>query len=154
MEVWWLDLWIWRHPKRGFTIHNPIAPVGYVSAINASACAEVSLKLGSGRMKASDKVDHSVGLQLYVDLGSRLNRSEGHVIKFTVFRLLRGSGRFDECIRMHIRMNSCIQVCMCVKLSLINWDWVPNWPNGWTQNYETAFRKITSWQTTHDHEHM
>ena len=34
-------------------------------------------------MKASDKVDHAVGLQLYVDVGSRLNRSEEHVI--TVF---------------------------------------------------------------------
>ena len=58
-----------RHlSKRGYIV------AGYVTAIDAIVCADVSARLGAGRMKASDVVDPAVGLELYVDVGSSVKK--------------------------------------------------------------------------------
>ncbi|XP_077984719.1 thymidine phosphorylase-like [Glandiceps talaboti] len=53
---------------------------GSVGSINALELATVSLELGAGRSKAGDAVDHSVGLQLKVHVGSQVCQGDVWVI--------------------------------------------------------------------------
>ena len=57
------------------TLHRRIFVVpGYVSGLDALTCAKVSCLLGAGRTKAGQPLDHAVGLDLHIEVGS-------HVIK-------------------------------------------------------------------------
>ncbi|KAK2163644.1 hypothetical protein NP493_1452g00031 [Ridgeia piscesae] len=63
-------------PRAKFTRHLECMKPGYVTAIDAIVCADVSARLGAGRMKASDVVDPAVGLELYVDVGSSVKKGD------------------------------------------------------------------------------
>ena len=45
---------------------------GYVQAVGAMEIALAALKLGSGRVKAEDAVDHAVGFSALVKIGERV----------------------------------------------------------------------------------
>ncbi|XP_070541815.1 thymidine phosphorylase-like isoform X2 [Ptychodera flava] len=49
---------------------------GIVESINALELAKVSLELGAGRAKASDKINFSVGLQLKCYVGKKINDND------------------------------------------------------------------------------
>lgn len=49
---------------------------GYVESIDAYALAQVALELGAGRAKASDEIDHAVGIELHVRSGDRLEKGD------------------------------------------------------------------------------
>ena len=52
--------------------------LGYVDDIDAMKCAIVSAKLGAGRSKAGDSVNHAVGLELKTSVGKEIK--EGRLI--------------------------------------------------------------------------
>ncbi|XP_062618277.1 thymidine phosphorylase-like [Saccostrea cucullata] len=49
---------------------------GFVFAINSRTCAECSLKLGAGRKASSDKINHSVGLEICVNIGDSIKEGD------------------------------------------------------------------------------
>ncbi len=49
---------------------------GYVSAINAEQLGMALIEMGGGRKKLGDKIDHSVGLEMLVRLGDRVERDQ------------------------------------------------------------------------------
>lgn len=51
-------------------------PAGVVLDINGMALAEVLHMLGAGRSKAGEPVNHSVGAELLVTLGQRVQKGE------------------------------------------------------------------------------
>ncbi|MCA9052699.1 MAG: thymidine phosphorylase [Planctomycetaceae bacterium] len=63
---------------------RPIAPVnelasseaGYISRIDAEALGLAIIELGGGRRRQGDAIDHSVGFEMLVRLGDRIDRSE------------------------------------------------------------------------------
>ena len=63
----------------------PLAPViesvnaprgGYLSGINARTVGEISVILGAGRAKKSDKIDHSVGIEIFHNVGDKLSEGD------------------------------------------------------------------------------
>ena len=50
--------------------------VGYVNEINGMACARVSCALGAGRAQQTDIIDHAVGLELKVAVGSYVEKGK------------------------------------------------------------------------------
>jgi pyrimidine-nucleoside phosphorylase len=63
---------------------RPIAPVsevtaaqnGYIAAMNAEQLGMALIELGGGRKKLDDQVDHSVGLEMLVRLGDRVEKGQ------------------------------------------------------------------------------
>lgn len=51
-------------------------PAGVVLDVDGLILAEVLHKLGSGRSRAGEPVDHSVGAELLVSLGQRVKKGE------------------------------------------------------------------------------
>jgi pyrimidine-nucleoside phosphorylase len=49
---------------------------GYVTAISAEHLGMALIEMGGGRKKLGDKIDHSVGLEMLVRLGDRLERDQ------------------------------------------------------------------------------
>lgn len=56
--------------------HTSSRPVGVVLDIDGLALAEVLHKLGAGRSRAGEPVNHSVGAKLLVSLGQRVQKGE------------------------------------------------------------------------------
>lgn len=59
--------------------HTPVCvhpPAGVVLDIDGLALAEVLHMLGAGRSKAGEPVNHSVGAELLVTLGQRVQKGE------------------------------------------------------------------------------
>lgn len=52
------------------------SPAGSVLDVDGLVLAEVLHKLGAGRSKAGEPVNHSVGAELLVSLGQRVRRGE------------------------------------------------------------------------------
>jgi pyrimidine-nucleoside phosphorylase len=68
-------------PKAPF-IKTVISPEsGYLSEINARIVGETAVKLGAGRERKSDDIDHSVGIEIYHNVGDHV--SEGQPL-FTI----------------------------------------------------------------------
>ncbi|ELT96810.1 hypothetical protein CAPTEDRAFT_177354 [Capitella teleta] len=61
-----------KHTTDDIAIFIPIA--GYVSDIDSYACAVICNKLGAGRTKAGEAVDHAVGMVLCVAYGDRIEK--------------------------------------------------------------------------------
>ena len=49
---------------------------GYISEVNAEIIGNVSARLGAGRMKKEDKIDHLVGIVLNKKVGDRVEKGE------------------------------------------------------------------------------
>ena len=49
---------------------------GYLSEINARIVGETAVKLGAGREKKGDDIDHSVGLEIYHNVGDKVFQGE------------------------------------------------------------------------------
>ena len=49
---------------------------GYIEAVDAFALAQVALELGAGRAKASDEIDHAVGIELHVRSGEKIAKGQ------------------------------------------------------------------------------
>ncbi|XP_061176774.1 thymidine phosphorylase-like [Saccostrea echinata] len=63
-------------PKAKFVTPIKSKYSGFVFAVNSRTCAECSLKLGAGRQASSDKINHSVGLELCVDIGDSIKEGD------------------------------------------------------------------------------
>ena len=53
-----------------------ICSIGIVEDIDSMKCAMVSWKLGAGRTKAGDSINHAVGLELTTAVGRRLRKGK------------------------------------------------------------------------------
>ena len=49
---------------------------GYVSAIDTEALGQAIIDLGGGRRQVSDSIDHSVGLEMLVRIGDRVDAGD------------------------------------------------------------------------------
>ncbi|MEK6256499.1 MAG: thymidine phosphorylase [Chloroflexota bacterium] len=56
------------------TVNSPRG--GYISGINARVVGETSVVLGAGRAKKSDSIDHSVGIEIFFNVGDLLVAGE------------------------------------------------------------------------------
>jgi pyrimidine-nucleoside phosphorylase len=54
----------------------PTRKAGYVTAMNCEQLGMALIEMGGGRKKLGDKVDHSIGLELLVRLGDRVERDQ------------------------------------------------------------------------------
>ena len=54
----------------------PANRVGYVIAMNCEQLGMALIEMGGGRKKLGDKVDHSIGLEMLVRLGDRVERDQ------------------------------------------------------------------------------
>jgi pyrimidine-nucleoside phosphorylase len=54
----------------------PTNSAGYVTAMNCEQLGMALIEMGGGRKKLGDKVDHSIGLELLVRLGDRVERDQ------------------------------------------------------------------------------
>lgn len=59
-------------PRAKFTVEARAARAGFVSEVDAMAVALGALRLGAGRMKAEDSVDHAVGFTRLAKIGERV----------------------------------------------------------------------------------
>jgi pyrimidine-nucleoside phosphorylase len=50
--------------------------VGYITAMNCEQLGMALIEMGGGRKKLGDKVDHSIGLEMLVRLGDRVERDQ------------------------------------------------------------------------------
>lgn len=56
-------------PKANHIEHLNASQSGYISQINAQSVGEACVALGGGRVKKGDKIDHAVGVKVYVKIG-------------------------------------------------------------------------------------
>ena len=61
-----------RLPKARLCAEVKSAPGGFVKSVDAMEIAQAALKLGAGRVKAEDSVDHAVGFSSLVKIGERV----------------------------------------------------------------------------------
>ncbi|XP_072045128.1 thymidine phosphorylase-like [Amphiura filiformis] len=62
--------------KAAYTTDVKVEKAGYVAAIDGYELAIISRNLGAGRTKDSDKIDHAVGIRLFVKHGSKVNKGD------------------------------------------------------------------------------
>jgi thymidine phosphorylase len=53
---------------------NTAARSGYITEVDAMGVALAALRLGAGRARAEDKIDHAVGMSELVKIGERIER--------------------------------------------------------------------------------
>jgi pyrimidine-nucleoside phosphorylase len=65
-----------KFPRAKFiqTVNAPRS--GWLSEVNARAVGEASVRLGAGRAKKGDPVDHAVGILVHHKVGDRLDEGE------------------------------------------------------------------------------
>jgi thymidine phosphorylase len=61
-----------RLPQAKFKVALSAMQSGYVTEVDAMGVALAALRLGAGRAKAEDKVDHAVGVSELVKIGERV----------------------------------------------------------------------------------
>ncbi|XP_072045126.1 thymidine phosphorylase-like [Amphiura filiformis] len=68
---------VWKQLKRAkHSTDIKIPRDGFIESIDAYELAVVSQKLGAGRAKATDNIDHAVGIRLFVGQGSKVKEGE------------------------------------------------------------------------------
>jgi pyrimidine-nucleoside phosphorylase len=63
-------------PKTRFQVPVHAPQKGFVQHVDALALALLALELGAGRKRAEDKVDHAVGLEIFVQVGDRIEKGD------------------------------------------------------------------------------
>lgn len=63
-----------RLPRAKFQVPLPAGRAGFVQTVDAMDVALAALRLGAGRAKAEDRIDHAVGLSGLVKIGERVER--------------------------------------------------------------------------------
>mgnify|MGYP001554871513 FL=1 len=63
-----------RLPRAKFQAPLPAARAGFVQTVDAMGVAFAALRLGAGRAKAEDRIDHAVGFSGLVKIGERVER--------------------------------------------------------------------------------
>jgi pyrimidine-nucleoside phosphorylase len=63
-------------PERAPSVTLIAGRCGYVSAIDTEQLAMALIEMGGGRKKLGDRIDHSVGLEMLVRLGDRVERDQ------------------------------------------------------------------------------
>jgi thymidine phosphorylase len=65
----------WKHclPEATIAVEVPAGNAGFVGAIDTRALGEAVVALGGGRLRASDRIDHAVGLSGLAPLGAKLD---------------------------------------------------------------------------------
>ncbi len=63
-----------RLPRAKFQAPLPAARAGFVQTVDAMGVALAALRLGAGRAKAEDRIDHAVGFSGLVKIGERVER--------------------------------------------------------------------------------
>jgi thymidine phosphorylase len=61
-----------RLPQAKFKVNFPALRAGFVQEVDAMGVALSALRLGAGRAKAEDRVDHAVGFSALVKIGERV----------------------------------------------------------------------------------
>ncbi|HXF43602.1 MAG TPA: thymidine phosphorylase, partial [Pyrinomonadaceae bacterium] len=61
-------------PENSLVIENE-AP-GFVTEINARKIGEAVCRMGGGRVKAEDRIDHSIGIELIADINDRVEKGD------------------------------------------------------------------------------
>ncbi len=61
-------------PRAPFQLPVAAAKGGFVSSIDSLALAEIALSLGAGRLRAEDRIDHAVGIEILAAPGTRVER--------------------------------------------------------------------------------
>lgn len=65
-----------KFPKANYQIEIPARESGYVEDLEALRLGLVSMKLGGGRARKDDVIDHQVGLVLHKKIGDHVEKSE------------------------------------------------------------------------------
>jgi pyrimidine-nucleoside phosphorylase len=61
-----------RLPKAGYVVDVPSPKSGYLRRCDARTVGEVSVRLGAGRARKGDPIDHGVGLMVHAKVGDRV----------------------------------------------------------------------------------
>lgn len=63
-------------PKATYKKEVRAEKTGYVESLDAEKCGNISLKLGAGRIKKEDGIDHLAGIVLEKKIGNKVNKGD------------------------------------------------------------------------------